>query len=188
MTSGTDPAEIRLTGENSFIGLKESQDGPETARISFWRILYSPHGHGHVLFIKGSPQPNTDGVYHDNEPLARWIREEIERDCVPENPSFVSASFARSGDTGSTWIEQVEAQGTSIALSWGQLNAPFVLRTAVGDMPDDRPHGVYTVFFPARDASITVNGVKARGQAVPMDFFDRTGTTACLALSETWVR
>ena len=46
----TDPAEVRLTGENSFIRLPQGND--QTTRPSHWRVLLSPVGPGHVLFLK----------------------------------------------------------------------------------------------------------------------------------------
>jgi hypothetical protein len=45
----TDPNQVRLTGENSFIRLLEAADGKQLTRVSHWRILYSPAGPGHVL-------------------------------------------------------------------------------------------------------------------------------------------
>ena len=43
--------EILLTGENSFIRLKQKDDGPVTTKATHWRILKSPGGPGHVLFL-----------------------------------------------------------------------------------------------------------------------------------------
>ncbi len=42
----TDPNQVRLTGENSFIRLLDAPDGPQRTRVSHWRILYSPAGAG----------------------------------------------------------------------------------------------------------------------------------------------
>jgi hypothetical protein len=42
--SDTDPNQVRLTGENSFIRLFDTQDGPQLTHVSHWRILYSPAG------------------------------------------------------------------------------------------------------------------------------------------------
>ena len=44
----TDPNQVRLTGENSFIRLLEAADGPQLTRVSHWRILFSPAGAGHA--------------------------------------------------------------------------------------------------------------------------------------------
>ena len=44
MTSTTDPNQVRLTGENSFIRLAAEQDGEQTTNASHWRVLLSPAG------------------------------------------------------------------------------------------------------------------------------------------------
>ena len=57
-----DPHDVVMTGENSFLRL--SGDGGKTFvhRTSHWRVLWSPAGQGHALFIEspllgGSPRP-----------------------------------------------------------------------------------------------------------------------------------
>ena len=37
MVTPVDPNEIRLTGENSFIKLRQQDDGPLTDRVTHWR-------------------------------------------------------------------------------------------------------------------------------------------------------
>ena len=100
MTSANpvDPNSIRLTGENSFIRLVEGDE--QTTRSSHWRVLYSPGGAGHVLFLKSHL---VDGVrvYADNIALARWLQEEIESLLFPEfadqSLQVIEAEFSRKG-------------------------------------------------------------------------------------------
>ena len=80
----TDPGELRLTGENSFIRLAQEEGGPQTTRVSHWRVLFSPSGAGHVLFIKSDLIDDEVRVYSDNIALARWLQEEIETMLFPE--------------------------------------------------------------------------------------------------------
>ena len=93
-----DPNSIRLTGENSFIRLVEGEE--QTTRASHWRVLYSPSGAGHVLFLKSDL---VDGVrvYADNIALARWLQEEIESLLFPEfadqSLQVLDAEFSREG-------------------------------------------------------------------------------------------
>ena len=49
-----DPHDVVMTGENSFIRL--SNDGGSTMadRVSHWRVLWSPAGQGHALFIESA--------------------------------------------------------------------------------------------------------------------------------------
>src|SRR6266851_4593185 len=54
-----DPHDVVMTGENSFIRL--SSDGGKTIpdRVSHWRVLWSPAGQGHSLFIEFTRSGNS---------------------------------------------------------------------------------------------------------------------------------
>ena len=122
MVSPTDPNEVRLTGENSFIRLHEAENGPLTTRASHWRVLLSPAGQGHALFIKSDVTDEEVRVYADNIALARWLQEEIESLLFPEFADqglpVVDAAFSRSGDGSSFWTESVETEEETISLTW----------------------------------------------------------------------
>ena len=47
-----DPNRVILTGENPFIRLSATDGGSNTTNASFWRIIWSPSGPGHVLYLK----------------------------------------------------------------------------------------------------------------------------------------
>ena len=51
MVSPTDTNKVLLTGENNFMRLHLEENGPMTTRVGHWRILLSPVGPGHVLFL-----------------------------------------------------------------------------------------------------------------------------------------
>ena len=71
------PHALILIGENSFIRL--STDGGKSAstRCSHWRVLWTPAGAGHALFVDSGA---TGGVriYADSVPLVRFLQKEIE--------------------------------------------------------------------------------------------------------------
>jgi hypothetical protein len=46
------PNRLILTGENPFIRLSDTDGGAITTNASFWRILISPTGAGHVLYLR----------------------------------------------------------------------------------------------------------------------------------------
>lgn len=188
----TDPNQVRLTGENSFIRLHLEENGPVVTRASHWRILYSPGGPGHVLFLQSDDL--TGGavrIFTDNENMTRWLQGEIETllhapfgdQAVPVE----AATFAKSGDPGSAWIESVEAGGEHVTLTWHDLGEPFMLTVAAGSVPG-RPHGVYSCFIPSGRAEVSLNGKVAAGRPLPQRRGDKASSTACLAWSETWVR
>ena len=186
----TDPNQVRLTGENSFIRLTQQDGGPQTTRVSHWRVLYSPGGPGHVLFIKSEVVDDEVRVYSDNIALARWLQGEIESMLFPEfadqSVPVIDAVFTKSGDGRSFWTENVESDEDTIALTWYDFVEPFMLVNPAGS--GGRPHGVYSCFIPAMNAQITINGDIADGHVVREMRGDKVSSTACLAWSETWVR
>ena len=191
MVSPTDPNEVRMTGENSFIRLHTGQDGPMTTRASHWRVLLSPGGSGHVLFLKSDLTDDQVRVYADNIAAARWLQDEIESMLFPEfadqSIPVIDAVFGRSGEGLSFWTETVESDDEMVSLTWYDFEEPFMISVPAGSNPD-RPHGAYSCFVPARRAQLTLNGVVAEGRPFPAKMGDRASSTACLAWSETWVR
>jgi hypothetical protein len=192
MTSPVDPNQICLTGENSFIRLVSEAGGEQTTRTSHWRVLWSPAGAGHVLFLKSADLDRDPvRVYADNIALARYLQDEIETMLFPEfadpNLPVIAARFRRSGDISSAYNETVAASTETVVLSWHDFLTPFMLNNPAGSTPG-RPHGVYSCFFPARAAQITV-GDRALSGAVSLEARGPAqSSTACIAWSETWVK
>ena len=189
--AGTDPNQVRLTGENSFIRLAHEANGPHTTRTSHWRVLWSPAGQGHVLLAQSDITDNRVHIYADNIALARWLQEEIESMLFPafadQNLPIIEAVFDKSGDGRAFWTETVETEEETLRLTWYDFGEPFVITVAAGsgNFPH---HGVYSCFVPARRAQFSINGRMAAGQPFPQQRDGRTSSTACLAWSETWVR
>ena len=190
-TNPTDPSKVLLTGENSFIRLSRQDGALQTTRTSHWRVLLSPSGQGHVLFMKSDVANDEVRVYSDNIALARWLQETIESFLFPEFADqtlpVVDAVFNRSGDGRSFWTENVESDEDSIALTWHDFMEPYMLVNPAGGATN-RPLGVYSCFIPARKAQLTVNGIVAQGQVDEAMRGDRPSSSACLAWSETWVK
>ncbi|HJN87679.1 MAG: hypothetical protein QF714_13600 [Dehalococcoidia bacterium] len=190
-TNPTDPNQVRVTGENSFIRLSQEDGGPLTTRVSHWRVLLSPGGPGHVLFAKSEAIDDEVRIYSDNIAMARWLQEEIESMLFPEfadqSLPVIDALFEKRGDGISFWTEIVESEEDSIILTWHDFVEPFMVAATVGVIPG-RTHGVYSCFLPARRAQITINGLVPGGSVFPSMRGDRVSSTACVAWSETWVR
>jgi hypothetical protein len=183
------PHRLILIGENSFIRL--STDGGKTAstRCSHWRVLWTPAGPGHALFVDSGV---TDGVriYADSEPLVRFLQKEIE--CLLYKPfadlstPVVAAAFERDGLPPGACGEVARTKNGDIRLSWSDFLEPFNFAADPGF--DGRPLGVQTTFFPARAAKFSVGGRDAEGTPWQMDRAGQPSTTACLAWCETWFR
>jgi hypothetical protein len=189
--AGTDPNQVCLTGENSFIRLGHTADGPLTTRTSHWRILWSPAGAGHVLYMQSGLTNDRVRIYSDNIALARWLQGEIETFLYPpfadQQIPVIEAAFEKWGDGRAYWTESVDSEEDTVRLTWYDFIEPFMITVAAGSV-EGRPHGVYSCFIPARRAQLTLNGNVADGQAFPQDRDGRQSSTACIAWSETWVR
>ena len=188
-TSPIDPSRLLLTGENPYIRLSETDGGEPTSDASFWRILFSPGGPGHVLFLQSELTGGEPRVYTDNIQMTRWLQGEIQGRI---NATFgdlaipaTEASFRSSGDLRSYWTEWVNASGEEIALTWYDLGEPFLSHSFPGGNPE-RPHGVSTVLIPANGARLTINGRQAGGRPFPRQRDARIHSTCALAFSESW--
>ena len=154
-----DPHDVVMTGENTFIRL--SNDGGKTIadRVSHWRVLWSPAGQGHALFIESALTGKGPRVYTDNAAVARFLQRTIEvllyKDFASESLPLIDAEFERTGNCLSTVEERIISDEDEIILSFWDLMAPFVLTMPPGAM--DRPIGVYSTFLPARGAQLSVN-------------------------------
>lgn len=189
MSTYTDQNHVCLTGENSYMRLHVEAQGPMTTRGSHWRILLSPRGAGHVLFLRSDVTDNQRRLYTDNIALARWLQEDILAPGEFSDPTIpgTHAVFGRYGDSRSAWTETVETTTERLALTWYDFGEPFVISVPPGSVPE-RPLGWSSVFVPARRAQLTLNARVAIGQPFPEPRGDRMSSTAGLALSETWLR
>ncbi len=185
-----DPHDPVMTGENSFIRL--SDDGGKTLaeRVSHWRVLWSPAGQGHALFIESSLTGKGPRVYADNAGVARYLQRLIEvllhKPFADEALPVIDARFERGGDSLSTMQERIVSRDEEIILSWWDLMPPFILTMPPGTL--NRPLGVYSTFLPARSAQLSVNGKAATAKVFPQERGGRASSSCCLAWSETWTR
>ncbi len=190
MASGVDPNKVILTGENPFIRLSESEGGEFTTRSSFWRVLLSPGGPGHVLSIESELTDNKPKVYSDNIAMARWLQGALEQYMHPpfgdQGLEVIEAEFQSSGDLRSFWMETIVSRDDEITMTWYDLGEPFVAHSEPGSRPT-MPHGVYTVLIPAAGARLVINEESARGRPFPQDRGGTPSSTSCLAFSETWL-
>ena len=183
-----DPHDVIMTGENSFVRL--SNDGGKTIpeRVSHWRVLWSPAGQGHALFIESSLKKGV--VYADNAGVARYLQRTIEallhKPFADESLPIIDAKFERSGNSLSTMEERIVSAKDEIILTWWDFMQPFVLTMAPGVM--DRPLGVYSTFIPARGAQLSVNGQAAPGKVFAQERGGKQSSSCVLAWSETWVK
>jgi hypothetical protein len=184
-----DKNKVILSGENSFIRLSETDDGPVTTSASLWHILFSPAGPGHVLYLKSELNGDAWKLYTDNIAMARWMQKTVQGMLNPELKDLsipaVEATFTRNGDFRDFWTERVHAVDGEITLTWHEIGDPLLL-----NMPPwvttERPYGVSTVLIPTLAASVSRAGISAKGQPWPREREGRPYSTACLAFAESW--
>src|SRR5258705_13783988 len=64
-----DPNKTILTGENPFIRLSLKDGDPNSTDASYWRIIFSAAGPGHVLYLKSEL---TEGRWPSIPTTSRW--------------------------------------------------------------------------------------------------------------------
>jgi hypothetical protein len=184
-----DPNDVVMTGENSFIRLSNDGGKTMTDRVSHWRVLWSPNGQGHALFIE-SPLTSAIKILSDNAGVTRYLQRTIEKllhaPFADESLPIIDAEFSRSGHSLATVEERVVSGDDEIVLSWWDLMKPFILTMPPGAM--NRPLGVYSTFIPAGGAQLLVNGEASAGKVFAQERFGKPSSSCCLAWSESWTR
>jgi len=184
-----DPNHLILTGENPFIRLGETEGGPVTTNASFWRIILSPAGPGHVLYVKSELTHDKWRIYSDNIAMARWLQGTVQgmlnAELADQSIPVTDAEFSKSGDVRDFWTESLLTHDEAIDLTWYRIGAPLLIHTQPNAAPG-RPYGVCTVLIPALGARLTVNGDQAKGMPFATEREGRPFSTCALAFSESW--
>ncbi len=190
-------SDILWSGENPIILLKPTAEAQESTAVGFFRVVYSPAGNGHAVFVisdlggQGDAADRVFACYTDNEPLAAWIRS----NTIGQLPEFKNhdlrdipirpGRFASLGDTRRSWTEIVSTADGEIRLTWSKLLTPFGLFLPLGSI-DTIKHEITTCLYPAEEAEVVVDGRAAAGRVWPDRLLQTPHSTAFLALSETW--
>ena len=169
-----DPHDVVMTGENSFVRLSNDGGKTMTDRVSHWRVLWSPAGQGHAMFIESPLTGERPIIYADNAGVVRYLQRAIEvllhKPFANESLPIIDAEFSRTGHSLATVEERITTNDDEIVLSWWDLMEPFVLTMPPGAM--NRPLGVYSTFIPAGSAQLSVNGEASPGKVFAQERFD----------------
>ena len=165
--STVDANRVILIGENSVIRLSNEDSDAFSTNASFWRILSSPAGPGHVLYLKSELTEAHWRIYADNIAMARWLQSTvigaINAELLDLTIPVTDGRFGKSGDARDFWTESLDTRDDHIALTWYALGDPLLVHTQPNTLPG-RPYGMCTVLIPARRARLTVNGNEAQGR------------------------
>jgi hypothetical protein len=189
--STVDVNRVILTGENSVIRLGKTDSENFTTNATFWRILSSPGGPGHVLYMKSELTQTRWRIYSDNIAMSRWLQSTVLGAINPEllDPTIAvtDAQFGKAGSARDFWTERLDTSTEQIVLTWYQLGEPFLVHTQPNQIPG-RPYGMCTVIVPALGARLTRNGVEAEGRPWPREREGRPTSTCVLGLCESWTQ
>jgi hypothetical protein len=195
------PGVVDWSGENPGITLKSSPDGENTCLVSFFRVVVSPHGPGHAVFIL--TEPNSVGAagavnacYTDNEPLARYLMSDFLNyfGAWKGNPNLANLPFlpadnwTHSGDSATAWTEHVKGPNCDLTFTWGDTDPAFMVEYASKEQSATGKHEMFSLFVPAKTAKVVANGVVGKGVPGTRVMGGKTISTCFLAFSETWVK
>src|SRR6266404_7534444 len=183
-----DPNKTILTGENPFVRLSPKDGEPNSTDASYWRIIFSPAGPGHVLYLKSELTEDRWRIYSDNIAMARWLQTTVQgmlnAETADRTIPVVDAEFAKSGDPRYFWTESLVSHDQEITLTWYEIGDPLLIHTNPGE--GGRQYGVCTLLIPALGARLAVNGTEAAGKPWAMEREGRPFSTCALAFSESW--
>src|SRR6185295_20014971 len=155
-----DPNKTILTGENPFIRLSSKDGDPNSTDASYWRIIFSPAGPGHVLYLKSELTEGRWRIYSDNIAMARWLQSTVQgmlnAELSDTTIPCADAQFSKTGDPRYFWTEHVQSHGEDISLTWFDIGEPLLIHSQPNQIPDRR-YGVCTVLIPALASSATAS-------------------------------
>jgi hypothetical protein len=183
---------VYISGENPVIRLLLKEGAQPSTNVSFWRVVHSPVGKGHACYVT-SGQPGGQvlrAAFTDNDRLLDYLNKEImsafDKSYAEKPFPSIKATFESRGDTLTEWMETVTSEKYKVQLVWKDFYEPFVLDTPTGG--ERIPYGIVSLFVPARNAEVIINGTKAEGKPFPQPRGKMQSSTAFLAFSETWVK
>jgi hypothetical protein len=184
-----DPHRVIVTGENPFIRLSSKDGDPNSTDASYWRILFSPAGPGHVLYLKSELTSDRWHIWTDNIAMARWLQATVQgmlnAELSDQTIPVTDAEFEKTGDPRYFWTERVLSRSDELALTWYDAGDPLLIHSAPNQLPGRR-YGVCTVLVPCASAQLSLNGNLAKGRPWPRDREGRPFSTCALAFSESW--
>ena len=184
---------VFVSGENPVIRLLDKPDGTPLAVASFWRIIWSPVGAGHVCYVTtgdGKSSGDLRVALVDNQKLFDYLTNDIlgtYDKSYQERPfKTIQATFSKSGDALTDWKEVCRSEQYTVELVWRDFYPAFQLDTPTGGPRN--PFGLTSLFIPAKSADLIVNGKKISGNVYPQMLGPAQSSSAFLAFSETWIK
>lgn len=179
------------SGENPFIKLRNTPDGGDLTRASFFRVVWSPAGEGHALFIvsdlDGEGNDDLAAIYTDSIELGNWLKSEIMQNpfWIERDLPIAEAKFSFHGDSRQSRTEVIESADVRIELTWADLAKPAAFCIEAETDPEFH---LLSLIIPAGRVEVAVNGRKAAGTPFDNEMCGKNVSSCCLSFSETWIR
>lgn len=190
---GVKIGKVFVSGENPVIRLLDKPNGTPLAVASFWRIIWSPVGAGHVCYVTtgdGKSPGDLRVALVDNQKLFDYLTTDIlgtyDKSYLERPFKTIQATFSKSGDALTDWKEVCRSEQYTVELVWRDFYPAFQLDTPTGGPRN--PFGLTSLFIPAKSADLIVNGKKISGNVYPQMLGPAQGSSAFLAFSETWLK
>ena len=191
--NGVKIGKVFVSGENPVIRLLDKPDGTPLAVASFWRIIWSPVGAGHVCYVTtgdGKSPGDLRVALVDNQKLFDYLTNDIlgtyDKSYLERPFKTIQATFSKSGDALTDWKEVCRSEQYTVELVWRDFYPAFQLDTPTGGPRN--PFGLTSLFIPAKSADLIVNGKKISGNVYPQMLGPAQSSSAFLAFSETWIK
>ena len=134
-----DPNKTILTGENPFIRLSLKDGDPNSTDASYWRIIFSPAGPGHVLYLKSELTEGRWRIYSDNIAMARWLQTTVQgmlnAELSDTTIPCAEATFSKAGDPRYFWTEYIKSHSEDISLTWFDIGEPLLIHSQPNQIP-----------------------------------------------------
>lgn len=190
---GVKLGKVFISGENPVIRLLDKPNGTALAVASFWRIVWSPVGQGHVCYVTtgdGKSPGDLRVALVDNQKLFDYLTTDIlgtfDKSYHERPFKTIRATFDKSGDALTDWKEFCRSDQYTVELAWRDFYPAFQLDTPTGGARN--PFGITSLFIPAKSAGLTINGRKIAGNVYPQMRGPAQSSSAFLAFSETWIK
>ena len=185
-----DPNKTILTGENPFIRLSLKDGEPNSTDASYWRIIFSPAGPGHVLYLKSELTEGRWRIYSDNIAMARWLQSTVQgmlnAELSDTTIPCADAQFSKAGDPRYFWTEHIRSHGEDISLTWFDIGEPLLptRRSRTRFPTGATAYALCRSQHSARASSATAP--RPRGRSWLREREGRPFSTSALAFSESW--
>ena len=185
------PGNLTWSGEHWINYIRQPGAENDSGMVSLYHTRFSAAGEGSVAFVDIAGDPDSLGLYTDNQEVAAFIKEMISGLGNPFDRELplVDAQIYREGDvrTSPSWV--IESDDNHIVATWSAIQPPVI---AEGWAPTFRPdRDFFTMLFFTDEATISLNRSEIEGAPYMRDIWKPSiggeRSSCVFALAETMI-